>query len=254
MVDPGQIQQVVLNIVANAEFAITQTGNKGIFSVQTERINNNIRISFHDDGPGISGENLSKIFDPFFTTRQVGQGTGLGLSICYGIITDHNGRIWAESEPGMGTTFIVEIPIIIKDKQRKTTKATTKIPERGVKSKILAIDDEPVILQFLSRVLTEEGYSIDTTDNTEEALKKIMNNRYRLILMDIKMPHMSGIDLYKFAQEISPSLAKRIVFITGDVMGLDTRQFISEINAHCITKPFDIARLKEEINQILSEN
>jgi PAS domain S-box-containing protein len=111
IVDYFQMQQVFLNIILNAENAITDKNKHGKLVIATERVNGTIKASFTDDGPGIPKENLSRIFDPFFTTKEVGQGTGLGLSICYGIVADHGGRLYAESEVGKGTTFTVEIPV-----------------------------------------------------------------------------------------------------------------------------------------------
>jgi signal transduction histidine kinase len=112
MVDYFQILQVFLNIIINAEYFMTVAHNKGMLTITTERLDNIVRISFADDGPGISKENLSKIFNLFFTTKEVGKGTGLGLSICYGIITEHGGKIRAESKLGKGATFIAELPIL----------------------------------------------------------------------------------------------------------------------------------------------
>ena len=111
MVDYFQIQQVFLNIIVNAENAMAEAHNGGTLTINTERINHSIRVSFTDDGPGITRENMGRIFNPFFTTKEVGKGTGLGLSICHGIVTEHEGRIYAKSKPGKGTTFIVELPI-----------------------------------------------------------------------------------------------------------------------------------------------
>ncbi|MFC1907416.1 PAS domain S-box protein [Chloroflexota bacterium] len=110
--DGGQLQQVFLNIILNAEKEMILSHNKGNFSIKTESVDSTIRISFTDDGPGIAKENLDKIFDPFFTTREVGEGTGLGLSICHGIITEHKGRIYAESKRGKGATFVIELPMV----------------------------------------------------------------------------------------------------------------------------------------------
>jgi PAS domain S-box-containing protein len=111
MVDYFQIQQVFLNIIINAEFFMIEDHKRGVLTITTEKTSRFIRISFSDDGPGISKENLNRIFNPFFTTKEVGKGTGLGLSICHGIITDHRGVIHAESEAGKGATFIIELPI-----------------------------------------------------------------------------------------------------------------------------------------------
>ena len=105
------MQQVFLNIIINAESAMLEAHNKGTLTITTERVNNVLRASFADDGPGIAEENLSRIFAPFFTTKEVGKGTGLGLSICQGIVTEHGGRIYVRSELGKGATFVVELPI-----------------------------------------------------------------------------------------------------------------------------------------------
>jgi PAS domain S-box-containing protein len=111
MIDPFQMQQVFLNIIVNAEFAMLEAHNKGKMVITTERSENIIRITFTDDGSGITQENLKHMFDPFFTTKEVGKGTGLGLSICHGIVTEHGGQIYARSGKGQGATFIIELPL-----------------------------------------------------------------------------------------------------------------------------------------------
>lgn len=115
MADPHQMHQVFVNIILNAEHAMKEAHGRGKLCVKTESTNEMIRITFTDDGPGISGSNLKSIFDPFFTTKEVGEGTGLGLSICYGIVNSHGGRIHAESKAGKGANFIIEIPISSED-------------------------------------------------------------------------------------------------------------------------------------------
>ena len=109
--DPFQIQQVFLNIVINAEYFMMQAHNRGTLTITTKRQNGSVGISFTDDGPGISEENLRRLFDPFFTTKETGKGTGLGLSICHGIVTEHGGQIYARSQPGKGATIFIELPI-----------------------------------------------------------------------------------------------------------------------------------------------
>jgi PAS domain S-box-containing protein len=111
MIDHFQMQQVFLNIVVNAEFAMQEAHQRGKLTITTESPDGIVRITFTDDGPGISQENLKHIFDPFFTTKEVGKGTGLGLSICHGIITEHSGKIYVRSKEGMGASFIIELPI-----------------------------------------------------------------------------------------------------------------------------------------------
>jgi signal transduction histidine kinase len=112
MADFYQMQQVFMNIVVNAEQAMSEAHGRGRLLVKSEKVGGIIRVSFEDDGPGIPKENLQRIFDPFFTTKDVDKGTGLGLSICYGIVTSHEGNIYARSEQGKGATFVVEIPVV----------------------------------------------------------------------------------------------------------------------------------------------
>jgi len=111
-VDRQQLEQVFLNIILNAEQAMLECHNRGTLVVKTETRGDMVRISFTDDGPGIPQENLSRVFDPFFTTREPGKGTGLGLSICHGIITEHGGKIYIDSDMEKeGVTFVVELPL-----------------------------------------------------------------------------------------------------------------------------------------------
>jgi signal transduction histidine kinase len=112
LADGGQMQQVFLNIIANAETEMNLAHGKGTLWIVSEQKDHVIEISFKDDGPGITPENMQKLFQPFFTTRALGKGTGLGLSVCHGIVTEHKGRIWADSRPGFGATFFVELPLI----------------------------------------------------------------------------------------------------------------------------------------------
>jgi PAS domain S-box-containing protein len=118
--DRLQIQQLFMNIILNAHDAMLEAHNKGMLIIATEHVEQIVKISFTDNGMGIPQQNLKRIFDPFFTTKEVGKGTGLGLSICYGIITNHDGKIYAQSEQSMGATFIVELPEMISDAAEET--------------------------------------------------------------------------------------------------------------------------------------
>jgi PAS domain S-box-containing protein len=252
MADAGQLQQVFLNIILNAEHFMTKANHKGKLLVKTEKINGNIRASVTDNGAGISPENLDKIFHPFFTTKEVGKGTGLGLSICHGIITQHKGRIYAQSESGKGATFVIELPIVAEPVQAGKAKVTRKEPQKPRGAKILVVDDEAAILTFLSRLLTEWGHSVETINNADTALERLRTERYSLVLLDIKLPGMSGIELYHHIEEIAPVLARRVMFITGDIMEGTTRGFLEKTGAPYITKPIDIEALKKIINSILT--
>ena len=209
-----------------------------------------IRTSFKDDGPGIAREKLDKIFDPFFTTKEVGEGTGLGLSLSYGIVAEHNGQIYAKSMLGKGATFIVELPVVAEEKVPALAEEVVE-PKRAPRARILVVDDEPAVLAFLKGVLTREGHQVDTADNAADGLEMVKGVRYRLIMLDVKMPGTSGIDLYEELEKITPSLARRVVFITGDVIEADTRGFLERTKALYITKPFDIEQLRKETNHLL---
>jgi CheY-like chemotaxis protein len=172
--------------------------------------------------------------------------------VCHGIITEHKGRIWAESQLGKGATFIAELPIVTEDKQLEMPEPVVQEPQEVTRAKILVIDDEAVVRQFVSQMLTEEGHEVEAVDSAEVALEEIKNKEYRVIMLDIKMPGMSGIELYKHLQKTSPSLAERVVFITGDVMGTSTMTFLSKTKVPYIIKPFDAKQLKTEVNRVLA--
>ncbi len=251
--DAGQLQQVFLNIVLNAEHFITKAHNRGKLIVKTEEVNGSIRASFTDDGTGVSPENLDKIFNPFFTTKEVGKGTGLGLSICHSIITQHQGRIYARSKLGKGATFVIELPVVADTVQTGKAEETRKEPQKSRGAKILVVDDEKAILTFLSRLLTAWGHSVETINNADATLERLKTKRYSLILLDIKLPGMSGIELYHHIEKTVPALTRRVMFITGDVMEGTTREFLEKSKAAHITKPIDIEVLKKMINRALNQ-
>ncbi len=251
--DPGQIQQVLLNLIVNAETEMKLAHDKGKLTIATKKKDKTIKIYIKDNGPGIKPEVMDKIFDPFFTTREIGQGTGLGLSLCYGIVTEHNGRIYAESKPGKGATFIVELPVVTKVASLEQAKTVVKKSHKTAKARILVVDDEQVIRNIVDRVLTGEGHRVETVDNAAEALNRIENHRYNLVLLDIKMPGMNGVELYKRIQKKNKSLARRVVFITGDIMGSDTEKYLAETKSAHIEKPFNAEQLKKAVKRALGE-
>ena len=252
VVDAGQLQDVFMNIIVNAEKSMRQAHERGNLSIRTEAMNDIIRVSITDDGPGIAKENLDKIFNPFFTTREVGEGTGLGLSLSYGIIREHNGKIYAESELGKGATFTVELPILSVEEGGEKSTELLEEAETTTRVKILVIDDEPTILLLLREFLVREGHEVETADNCQDALERARVNRYGLILCDIMMPGMNGAQLYRAIIKEIPSLARRFIFITGDAIGAETSHFLSEAGRLYVTKPFDLVEVKKVINQMLS--
>ena len=253
MADPGQLQQVFLNLIINAATEMKLAHGKGKLQIKTEVVDNIIRISFKDDGPGIAQKNIKRIFDPFFTTREVGEGTGLGLSICYGIIAEHNGKIYVRSQSGKGATFIVELPIIPNEELLPLAEPAAK-PAKPITGRILVVDDELSIRQLLRRILVSEGHQVDTVSSAATALNKLSSEEYDLILLDIKLPGMSGIEFYNHLKQIDSPLTERVIFVTGDIMSPDTKKFLTAVKASYIRKPFNIKQLNEAINPILSKS
>jgi len=261
--DGAQLQQVFLNIIMNAETEMKLAHGEGNLFIKTETIDNTIRISFKDDGPGIAKEDLERIFDPLFATREASQGIRLGLSICHGIITEHGGRIYAESVSGKGATFIVELPVVTEPEELKPAEPVADETESVEKAQILVVGNELPILQFVSRVLTEEGHEVETVDNAQYALERLKSKKYSLVLLDTQ-PGASGIELielYESIQKIAPPLARRVAFITNEVIKANTKDFLNETKAphidrpavQDITRPLAAKQLKTEIDRILAQ-
>jgi signal transduction histidine kinase/ActR/RegA family two-component response regulator len=253
MVDPDQIQQVFFNIITNAEHAMLEANSQGHLIVRSGVAGGYVRLSFADDGPGLPPENLRRVFDPFFTTKKVGEGTGLGLTIAYGLIEDHGGRIRAESRPGKGATFIVDLPIVQGPEQQPVIEEKEAThSEVGARS-ILVVDDESSIQTLLRDVLNMDGHQVDIASSGAEALRCMFDRQYDLIITDIKMPEMNGQEFYRRVREIDREQAGRMVFITGDTVNVATRQFLQRISNPCLVKPFKVEEIREIVERQLRQ-
>ena len=252
VVDIGRIQQVFLNIIVNAEQAMLSARGEGRLLVTTKLIDGSIRVSFEDNGLGVSPENLSMVFDPFFTTKAVGEGTGLGLSICYGIMKEHHGKISVQSKPGKGATFTVELPLVAETQQSEPPAPSGGGRKRTTGAKIMVVDDEAGVCKIIDRALTAEGHSVDAVDNASAALERLKHEPYHLVLLDIRMPGMDGVEFYGHLKKIAPSLARRVLFMTGDTMSPGTEDFLSKTKVPFMRKPFGIDELQSNIDHILS--
>ena len=251
MVDPDQIQQVFFNIITNAEHAMLSARGKGKLKVRSRADQGYVRLSFSDDGIGISADNLRRVFDPFFTTKEGGQGTGLGLTISYGIIDDHGGRILVESRAGKGATFTVELPIVEGPELPPPEREVEKRAPVEISRRVLVVDDEENILALLRDVLTSDGHRVDTAGNGEEALAFLAEHGYDLLITDIKMPGMSGQALYQRVKQMDSELASHTVFITGDTVSPETRTFLQRIDNPCLAKPFKVRDVREIVDRLL---
>jgi PAS domain S-box-containing protein len=255
MADPHQLQQVLINLVQNAWQAMAGSKNAGKLVISTEtgkskylspesNGENIIRIQIQDNGSGIAPENLHQIFDPFFTTKAEGEGTGLGLSVCHGIVTEHGGHIWADSNPGKGSTFFVELPIIENKKipTGKETSSSSAIPQGKGKS-VLIIDDESGVKDVLTQALRRQGYKVKAVSSGLDGLTTISQSRFDHIICDLNLPGLNGMDLYKTVQTRDQSHARRIIFITGDGSNKATREFCEKNQIRCLSKPFELSEL-----------
>jgi len=255
LADYNQLQQVMVNVMTNAQQAIAETKRKGKITLTTEAVNGCVRISVADNGAGIEPENMIKIFDPFFTTKPEGSGSGLGLSVCHGIVTEHGGNIYAESTPHKGTTFIIELPIatgelaVIKE---EPAKKKGQRPRQKARGKILIVEDEPAIRAVLTRNLSAVGYKVQVVSNGKDALGKLTSNVYKLLLFDLKVPGMGGRELYEVVKKKHPNSTKRIVFITGDVMTADTHDFLVSTGRPYLIKPFNSKDIKDVVDKVLT--
>jgi two-component system, NtrC family, sensor kinase len=262
MVDPHQLQQVFINVLNNSWQAMCATHKQGLLRITTGigpstffagRADepDMIRITIQDNGPGIPRELLLRIFDPFYTTKPDGQGTGLGLSICHGIIAEHDGHIWAESEVGQGATIFIELPIVsLEVIHPPVEKPIADTPPSAV-ARILIVDDEISVLDVLTLALQRKGYSVETASDGTKALARLYRNPYDVIVCDIRMPELNGPDFYWQIQEKDPDLAKRVIFTTGDMLNPATRRFIDETGNQLLAKPFGLEELIEHINLVL---
>jgi PAS domain S-box-containing protein len=249
LADPYQLQQVFTNIINNARDALMEK-HGGSLTIRSFETDGGIIVEFEDDGPGISGENLKKVFDPFFTTKDVGKGTGLGLSMAYGIINEHGGTIEVESEVGRGAKFIVEIPIVAGFEEGTATQGTPGRTSASGKS-ILVVDDEKYVRDLLKEVLSEKGHVVKTVSAAGSAVQALEKKDFDAIVVDIKMPGMGGKDLYAHIKQERPELTARMLFITGDILGDDTRSFFESTGSRYIEKPFKIEVFIKALNEVM---
>lgn len=249
LADEQQLLQVFVNVLSNAEQACQGLNGGGKLILRTSRVQDKIRISISDNGPGIPPENLKKIFEPFFTTKETGKGTGLGLSICHGIIHQHAGEIWAESELGRGTTFHLELPVLGQlEEENEPTEKTLQISEKRVH--ILIVDDEPLLRNVVADYLRGQRFIVDQASGGEEGWQKLESAEYDCILLDLKMPGMNGQELFKLIVEYSARLANKVIFLTGDSGGLEAQDFIAKVRNTVLNKPFNLEELHREVTKM----
>ena len=260
--DPTHLHQVVLNLCTNAKHAIGT--NKGTISVslRNSAINrqfnrfsplpaaeNYIEIEIMDDGCGMDQQTMERIFDPFFTTKPKDQGTGLGLSVSHGIIKQHGGQIKVTSRPGEGTTFRIQIPNVETDSQPAEKRNPEQLPKGN--ERIVVVDDEPFLVDIYDRMLTDLGYSIVSFTDSRQALLHMQEhiNDFDLLLTDMTMPGMTGIDLAKQLLAKRPGLP--IIICTGFSETIDEDHAATLGFRAYLLKPVILRQLATVLDQVL---
>jgi signal transduction histidine kinase/BarA-like signal transduction histidine kinase len=251
--DAHQIQQVLLNLVINAEQAMLATNGRGSLVLRTWHDANRdiVVLQVSDDGPGVPVDVKSKIFDPFFTTKETGQGTGLGLTVAYAIVKEHGGSIRVDARPEGGASFTVELPVSVDSTPRPPRRAASG-HESIAGASILLVEDERALATAVGEALIDAGLKVDHAGDGEEALARVRQKSYDVVICDLKMPRLDGISLYRAIAAATPALARRVIFVTGDVAGADAERFLEESGCRWLTKPFRLADLLRNVREALA--
>jgi len=254
LADPTQMHQVLMNLCVNAAYAMKENG--GVLEIRlegftgpicgwsasaTQWVQDHLCLTIRDTGCGIDSKNMERIFNPFFTTKPVGEGTGLGLAVVHGIVSGLGGQISVESEVGKGTTFRLYLPRV----EALAPEPSASEPEvfRSAGQRILLVDDEKDILDLLSMFLRDLGYDVEACSNGRDALRYLDAKTFDLLLTDLTMPRITGLELAQNAQEKQPLLS--VILLTGYQDGCD-RNLPSNI-CEVLVKPVDLAHLAKVI-------
>jgi two-component system, cell cycle sensor histidine kinase and response regulator CckA len=259
--DAGSFQQVLLNLCLNARDAMPSGGQ---IVVKTERIDVSpefaelytslkpggyVELSVADTGQGMTADVRERIFEPFFTTKPVGKGTGLGLSMVYGIVKQHEGAIHVYSEPNMGTTFKIYLPVV-----QPTDAAPAAAPKPalvGGGETILMAEDDPMVRDVAQRILEKAGYTVLPAADGEEALAVFHAHRYdiSLVMLDGVMPKLGGFDVYQRIKDDWPEV--RAIFCSGYDPETARSKFTVDENLRLVEKPYDPATLLRVVREVL---
>jgi two-component system, cell cycle sensor histidine kinase and response regulator CckA len=243
--DEARLGQVLINLLANAAHAIREGDvERNEIRIVTRTADDGAAlVEVHDTGHGIPAHIVPRLFDPFFTTKEVGAGLGLGLSICHGIVTSMGGQIDLETTVGKGTCFRVKLPAApASSVSHVPAPAVARSPVAG-RARVLVVDDDPLVRKGLRRVLSDHDITLAESGRDARSLLRV-DASFDLIVCDLIMPEMSGMDLYHELSRTMPELLERIVFTTGGAFTPAARAFLDQVPNRRMHKPFDTERLR----------
>ena len=249
--DPHQIQQVLLNLIINGEQAMLGAHGRGLIILRSwhDPERDAVVLEVNDDGPGVPEDVQPKVFDPFFTTKPVGKGTGLGLSVAYAIIQEHGGRISLKSSQGRGASFFLELPVGGTHLRLAEPAPAAPLPEVPRGTRALVVEDETALGEAVAGALGDAGFRVDRASDGAEALVKVRERAYDVIICDLKMPKVDGVQFHREISATMPQMIRRLIFVTGDVAGTETERFLEECGCRWLAKPFrlrDIVKIARE--------
>ncbi len=253
--DPHQLQQVLLNLIINAEQAMIGANGRGTLILRSwhDADRDAVILEVNDDGPGVPDDVQPRIFDPFFTTKEVGKGTGLGLTVAYAIVQEHGGRIALRSEPGRGASFHIELPVGVgplKPALPRPPDQGSLSDDVGAGAAVLVVEDEAALGAAVAEALADAGFVVDRAGDGVEALERVRDRAYDLIVCDLKMPRLDGTAFYRELERMDPAMTGRVLFVTGDVAGTEAERFLEETACRWLAKPFrlkDLLRVAREM-------
>lgn len=243
-VDQGQIRQILVVLLNNAEQAMHEAHGGGTLWLRSwhDPARDAVLLEVRDSGPGISAELRAKVFEPFFTTKPAGKGTGLGLTMAYAIAQEHGGLISVGEAAEGGAAFLLELPVGGFGVRRLEALPRKVLPPVPKGTRALVIEDETALGDAVAAALADEGFRPDRAEDGAEALKKVSERHYDVIICDLKMPKVDGMSFFREVSAKMPLIGRRLIFVTGDVAGTDAERFLEESGCRWIPKPF---RLKE---------
>jgi PAS domain S-box-containing protein len=257
--DADQIGQIVLNLIVNAQQALgaRDQGRRLVVSTGLAPMTDGDRrrvprvwMRVRDNGPGIPAELRERVFEPFFTTKSEGVGTGLGLAVSRSIARDHGGELTIQDD-GSGACFCLQLPVS-GEREAGETEPVPLAETDEVSARLLVVDDETEIAELIGEMLAGAGYEVMTAESGAVALAMLAEARFDAIVSDLHMPELDGAGLWREVKRLYPSLARRMLFVTGDTLSPTARQFLDEARCDRLNKPFSKAELLARVTALLA--